>query len=216
MRAIEQPCCLKADVCHGQLRVERVSSAAARIPSVATRPKPGTRHTDPTGRKRSFASYDKLQPMTTGDKWMGKYFKARASINGSIRRLDGMPWVLRITCLASLCTGLALLVISIFQIGSFRVNDETLPWGQIRAAGYYPFLVISGLAMAIAGIGMWMRRGWSRWFVVLLYVFPIPIEIIYLRSHSPSNGLPWSYGIEAVVWAGLLLLVSILQAEEGV
>lgn len=83
------------------------------------RPKPATGHTDMTGRKRSLASYDKLHPMTTGDKWMGTYFKARASINGSIRRLDGMPWVLRITCLASLCTGLALLVISIFKMGLF-------------------------------------------------------------------------------------------------
>lgn len=176
--------------------------SSAVFPLVATRPKAGTRHTDPTGRKRSFSSYDKLHSMTTGDKWMGTYFKARASINGSIRRLDGMPWVLRITCLASLCTGLVLLVISIFQIGSFRVNDEALSWEQVRAAGYYPFLVISGLAMTMSGIGIWLRRGWSRWLVVLLYVFPIPIEIIYLRSHSRSNGLPWGYGIEAVVWAG--------------
>jgi hypothetical protein len=121
--------------------------------------------------------------MTAGDKWMGTYFKARTSINACIRRLDGMPWLLRITCLATLCTGLALSVISIFQIGSFRVNDEILSWRQIKAAGYYPFLVISGLAMTTAGIGIWMRRGWSRWLVVLLYLFPIPIEIIYWRSH---------------------------------
>jgi|SRR5579859_2467925 len=58
------------------------------------------------GRKRSLASYDKLRPMTTGDKWMGTYFRARASMNGFIRRLSGMPWVLHITCLASVCTGL--------------------------------------------------------------------------------------------------------------
>jgi hypothetical protein len=56
--------------------------------------------------------------------------------------------------------------------------------------------------MTMAGIGIWMRRGWSRWLVVLLYVFPIPIEIIYSRNHSRPNGLSWGYCIEAVVWAG--------------
>src|ERR1700679_4334181 len=155
-----------------------------------------------TGRKRSLSSYDKLCPMATGEKWMGTYFKARALINGFICRLDSMPWVLRTTCLASLCTGVALSVISVFQIGSFRINSDVLSWVQIRAAGYYQFLVISGLAMTMAGIGIWMRPGWARWLVVLLYVFPIPIEIIYSRSHSRPNGLPWGYGIEAVVWAG--------------
>jgi hypothetical protein len=56
--------------------------------------------------------------------------------------------------------------------------------------------------MTMAGIGIWTRRAWSRWLVVLLYVFPIPIEIIYSRRHSRPNGLPLGYGIEAVVWAG--------------
>jgi hypothetical protein len=141
--------------------------------------------------------------MTMRDKLVGTFFEARAAMNGVVSRLDGMPWVLRITCLASLGMGIVMLVISIFQIGSIRINNETLSWGEVRAAGYNPFLVISGLAMAVAGIGIWMRRGWSRWLVVLLYVFPGPIEIIYWRNHAHGGkGLPWGYAIDAVVWAG--------------
>ena len=141
--------------------------------------------------------------MHARNKLVGTFFMARAAMNGVIKRLESMPWVLRITCPASLCTGLVLLVTSIFQIGSIRINDETLSWAEVRAAGYYPFLVTSGLAMTIAGIGVWMRRGWSRWLVVLLYVFASPIEIIYSRSHSQRGpGLPWGYSISAVVWSG--------------
>jgi hypothetical protein len=114
-----------------------------------------------------------------------------------------MPLLLRLTCLASLGAGLGMLVISLFQIGSFRIIDETLSWEQARAAGYHPSVVISGVAMTIAGIGIWIRRGWSRWLVVLLYVIASPIEIIYCRSHPQGvSGMPWGYGITAAVWAG--------------
>jgi hypothetical protein len=91
----------------------------------------------------------------------------------------------------------------VLQIGSIRINKESLSWVEVRAAGYYPFLVISGLAMAVAGVGIWTRRGWSRWLVVLLYLFPAPIEILYWRSHSQSEfQFPWGYCINAAVWAG--------------
>lgn len=141
--------------------------------------------------------------MTTRDKLLGTFFETRAALNEVISQLDSMPWVLRITCLASLCMGLVLLVMSIFQIGSFRINDETLSWEQLSVAGYYPFLVVSALAMTAAGIGVWLRRGWSRWVVVLLYVIASPIEIIYWRSHTQGvPGLPWGYGISAVVSGG--------------
>jgi hypothetical protein len=57
--------------------------------------------------------------------------------------------------------------------------------------------------MAVAGIGIWMRRGWSRWPVVLCGVFQGPIEIICWRSHSQgAAGSQWSYCIGAAVWAG--------------
>lgn len=141
--------------------------------------------------------------MTTRDKLVGTFFEARAAANGAIGRLDSMPWVLRITCLASLGVGVVLLVLNVFQVGSIGINNETLSWVEVRAAGYYPFLAIFGLAMSVAGIGVWMRRGWSRWLVVLFGAFQAPIEIIYWRGHSlGGSGSPWRYGISAAVWAG--------------
>jgi hypothetical protein len=167
------------------------------------RPKAGTRHTDFTAHKRSLARYDKLRSMTARDKLAGTLFQARAATNGAIGRLDSMPLVLRITCLASLGIGIVLLALSIVQVGSIGINDETLSWAEVRTAGYYPFLVICGLAMAVAGIGIWMRRGWSRWLVVLFGVFQGPIEIIYWRNHSQGGaGSPWGYCIGAAVGAG--------------
>lgn len=137
------------------------------------------------------------------DKLLGTFFKLQATINGLVRRLDSMALLLRIMCIASLCAGLALSVMSIFQIGSLRINDETLSWQQVRVAGYYPFVIVSALAVTAAGIGIWLRRGWSRWIVVLFYVITSPIEIIYWRSHTHGvHELPWSYGITAIASGG--------------
>jgi hypothetical protein len=140
--------------------------------------------------------------MATRDKLVGTFFEARAATSGVIRRLDSMPWLLRIICIGSLSAGLAMLVICILQIGTFGINDERLSWVQIRAAGYYPFLVITAVVMTIAGFGIWMRRGWSRWLVVLLYLIDSPIEIINWRSHPHANvGFLWGGCIGAVIWA---------------
>jgi hypothetical protein len=138
------------------------------------------------------------------DKLTGTYFVARTAVNGAVARLDRMPMVLRITCIASLFTGLSVLVMSVIQIGFIGILGEKLSWPQVRAAGYYPFLIIFGLAMTTAGIGILARRGWSRWLVILTYLFLIPVEIIHWRNHSEgSNGLPWGYNLAtAVCWAG--------------
>jgi len=87
--------------------------------------------------------------MTTRDKLVVKFLGARAATNGAFGRLDSMPLVLRLTFLASLSTGVVLLAVCVLQIGSIRVNKESLSWVEVRAAGYYPFLVISGLVMAV-------------------------------------------------------------------
>jgi hypothetical protein len=136
------------------------------------------------------------------DQLVGTYFVARRAVNGVISRLEAMPLIMRLTCLASLSTGLAFLVITVGQIGSIRIIDETLSWSQVRTAGYYPFLVALALATTTAGIGIWMRWGWSRWLVVLLYLIDSPIEIIYWRSHTHGDAVfPWGGCIGAVVWA---------------
>jgi cytochrome b561 len=111
-----------------------------------------------------------------------------------------MPWLLQTTCVASMCVGSGILALCILQIGTFQINGETLSWGQIRAAGYYPFLVIDALAMMIAGFGIWMRRGWSRWLIVLFYVFASPIEIIYSRSHEQE--------VHRMLWGGVIIAVA--------
>jgi len=138
------------------------------------------------------------------DKLIGTYLLVRTAVNLAITRLNRMPFVLRITCLASLFTGLTVLALSVVQIGFIGVLGEKLSWAQVRAAGYYPFLIIFGVAMTTAGIGIWARRGWSRWFVVLTYLFFIPVEIIHWRSHAEGNTeLQWGYNIAtAVCWAG--------------
>jgi hypothetical protein len=144
--------------------------------------------------------------MHTLGKLTGTYFVARTAVNGAIARLNRMPMVLRIICTASLFTGLTVLVMSVIQIGFIGILGEKLSWPQVRAAGYYPFLILFGLAMTTAGIGIWAQRGWSRWFVVLTYLFLIPVEIIHWRSHPEgSTGSPsWGYNIAtAVCWAGI-------------
>ncbi len=141
--------------------------------------------------------------MRTVDKLLGMLIMARTVVNGVITRFEAMPLIMRLVCLASLCTGFMLLVISVFQVGSIRIFDETLSWSQVRAAGYYPFLVGSGLAMVVNGVVIWKLWKCSRWRVVLGYLIPLPIPLIYLHSH-PQTGtdIMFTYGISAVVWAG--------------
>ena len=81
--------------------------------------------------------------------------------SGAIRRLDRLPLLLRMTCLASLVGGVALLILSIFQLGLVRINNESFTWGEVKAAGYFPFLIICGLVLVVAAVGIWLRRGWS-------------------------------------------------------
>jgi len=53
--------------------------------------------------------------MTKRDKLLETYFETRGALNDLISRVDSMPWLLRITCLASVCVGLGLLVMSFFR-----------------------------------------------------------------------------------------------------
>jgi hypothetical protein len=141
--------------------------------------------------------------MNVRHKLVGTYFGARAAANAAITRMGRMPLVLRLICLASLGTGLGFLVVNIFQVGSIRVNGDTLSWAEARAAGYYPFFILSELFLVVAGAGLWMRRRCSRWLVILLYLVVSPIEIIYWRSHPRiGSGTPWNYCVSAVIWAG--------------
>jgi hypothetical protein len=78
-----------------------------------------------TGRKRETRV---LRSMTVRDKMVGMLFAARAATNGAIGSLDGMPWVLRITCLASLGVGIVILALSLVQVGTIGINNETLTW----------------------------------------------------------------------------------------
>ncbi len=57
--------------------------------------------------------------------------------------------------------------------------------------------------MVVTGVGIWQRWKWSRWLVVLFYLIPLPIPVIYLRSHPQAvTDVIFSYGISAVMWAG--------------
>ena len=64
------------------------------------------------------------------NRFTGTYFIARTAVNGAIERLNTMPMVLRITCAASLFTGLAVLVMSVIQAGKIGILGERLSWPQ--------------------------------------------------------------------------------------
>lgn len=134
---------------------------------------------------------------------VGVFFLFRTRVNAIIRTLEAMPTILRITCLASFLMGIVILVSTIPRIGRIQINGEALSAAELWSRGYGPFLVICGTAMALAGVGIFRRRGWSRWIVIFLYVIFSPIEIIYLRSHpQPMSDLVWVSNLApGVIWA---------------
>jgi hypothetical protein len=79
-----------------------------------------------------------------------------------------MPLILRLTVLATFCTGAAVLVVTVFRVATFQIYDETLSGEQFWSEGYGLFFVIIALIMIAAGIGIFKGRGWSRWLVLFI------------------------------------------------
>ena len=116
--------------------------------------------------------------------------------------LMAMPVILRLTILASFGTGAALLVTTLFKIGTFQIYDETLTGDQLWSEGYGPFFVIAGLILMSAGLGTFKGRGWARWLVVFLSFAMSPIPLIYSRHHSMQAAhLVWAFVVPGFVWA---------------
>ena len=120
---------------------------------------------------------------------------------GIIRDLENMPLILRFVCIASFLTGVVVALATMFPVGGMRINGETLSRAQLWEKGYVPFLLVAGTAMALAGIGIVRRWGWSRWIVVLLYVFTAPIQYIYARQHPNTVMFSAVDLIPGVTWA---------------
>jgi hypothetical protein len=116
--------------------------------------------------------------------------------------LTAMPLILRLTVLATVCTGAALLVVTAFRIGSFRIYDERLSGQELWSEGYGPFFLIIALLMLTAGLGMLKGRRWSRWLLLFLYVPCSPVLLIYSRHRSREDAhLTWGFAISALLWA---------------
>jgi hypothetical protein len=128
--------------------------------------------------------------------------------------LMAIPLILRLTILASFGTGAALLVTTLFKVGTFQIYDETLTGDQLWSEGYGPFFVIAGVILMSAGFGTFKGRGWSQWLVVFLSVAMSPIPLIYSRHQFHAGG---SSGMDLrcsrIRLGGVLLLVSLSQAE---
>lgn len=141
--------------------------------------------------------------MSYREKLVGTFCAVRNTMNGAVETVEAMPRILRLTCLANLFVGFFIFAQSVLQFGSVRIFGERLTWDQLRSEGYRPFFVICGIAMIAAGLGMMLRRGWSRWLVVFLYVFFSPIQIIYVHHHPQSPWITkWEFLAEGTIWAG--------------
>jgi hypothetical protein len=116
--------------------------------------------------------------------------------------LSAMPLILKLTVMATFCTGAAVLVVTVFRFGTFQIYDETLSGEQLWAEGYGPFFVIIALIMLASGLGMFKGRRWSRWFVLFIYVAASPVPLIYSRHHPSQDAfLLWSFVASGSVWA---------------
>jgi hypothetical protein len=122
-------------------------------------------------------------------------------INRIIRDLEKMPLVLRLACISSFLMGVVVVPTTLLPVGGMRIIDETLSTAELWDKSYAPFLLIMGIAMILAGIGIFRGWGWSRWIVVLLYVFTAPVEYIYSRHHPNTAMFSTTNLIPGVIWA---------------
>jgi uncharacterized membrane protein (DUF2068 family) len=73
---------------------------------------------------------------------------------------------------------------------------------QLWSQGYAPFAVIVGGALLLQGVGLIRGASWSRWLVVLQYVFFIPLVAVYMIHHDGDHrSLVIQTFFTGVVWA---------------
>lgn len=80
------------------------------------------------------------------------------------------------------------------KVGIF---DETLTVRELWAYGYAPFVVLIGVILLAASIGLLRGRSWSRWIIVFLYPLTIPFAVIYSLRHPESIGTLALQGVVA-------------------
>jgi hypothetical protein len=119
-----------------------------------------------------------------------------------INRLRYMPIILRTVCLTSLGLGVMLPISLCFPANHVQVFDDNLTVGQLWSQGYAPFFFICSGALLIQGIGLIRGVSWSRWLVVLQYVFFIPLVVVYMIHHDGDHrSLVIQTFVTGVAWA---------------
>ena len=104
-------------------------------------------------------------------------------------RVRTMPWVLKITSLASVCLGILMPLFACLPSAPFEIFDEQVTVRELWVYGYGPFVVLWGLALLAAGFGLLRGIGWSRWIIVFHHAFLIPLATIYWLRRRENLGI---------------------------
>lgn len=93
-----------------------------------------------------------------------------------------------------------------FPANHVQMFEDNLTVGQLWSQGYAPFAFISGGALLLQGIGLIQGVSWSRWHVVLQYVFFMPLVVVYMIHHDGDHGsLVIQTFVTGVVWAAFFI-----------
>ena len=90
-----------------------------------------------------------------------------------------MPWLLRLLSVVCLIFGaFAVAVIVPFPKGSYWLNGKTVTYEQFKASGGVLFFFINSIPTLIAGIGLILRKTWSR--LIILLLLPMQIAVAFV------------------------------------
>lgn len=123
-----------------------------------------------------------------------------------VKKLLALPRLLALMIVLCFFFGFFLPFCVCSSTATFDIADERLSGRELWSYGYAPFFLLMALAYLVAAVGLFQRWRWSRWIIVLFYVFVIPICVIYGRRHPDDTGSvidqSFQFLVVGGVWAG--------------
>jgi hypothetical protein len=127
------------------------------------------------------------------------------TLRTTIAELGDVPWLLRITALASIALGIIFPAITLIPGADFNLAGSVMSHGEIWASGVAVAIMVVAPLMLAIGFGILLHRRWVRVPLILLPILQyLPFQAAHwlFGAPNPTPSIP-QYVIFCVAWAAI-------------